>query len=113
MRGRGSGSISRCELVELAVVEKEWRLLIASRRLSPLLDLSGGRDWASVSALCAAVAAVTMTLIESSTTEESASLSDIVRLLLSVLVAVRLSSLAVGEWDRSDGYVCMENGAWF
>ena len=75
------------------MVEKECRLLMACLRLSPLLDLCGGRHCASVSALCAAVAAVAMTLMLSSpsasTTEESASasLSDIVRLLLSVLLS--------------------------
>jgi hypothetical protein len=60
------------------------------------------------------MAAVAMTHNVSSKTEESASLSEMFRLLLSVLVTVRLSSLAVGECDlaEKDG-IEIEKGAWF
>lgn len=62
-----------------------------------------GGEYVSERAFCAATAAVAITLRVSSKTEESASLSDIFTLLLSVLVTVRLSSLAVGECDLIDG----------
>jgi hypothetical protein len=74
-----------------------------------------GCEYASDRALWAATAAVAMTLNVSSKTDESASLSEMLRLLLSVLVTVRLSSLAVGECDLTEGKDGMEieKGAWF